>query len=621
MSIRPTAAPGEPPLRWHWDTPLVQSAHDPKVIFAAANKVFRSSDRGLSWTAVSGDLTSNANRDDIVTMGVKGSEIRFSRNDGIAAWPAIVTFAESPKRAGLYYAGTDDGNLQVSRDSGKSWTKVFDKLPGAPTGIYVSEVVPSRFAEGTVYATLDGHRQNDYETYIYASSDFGATWKSITDNLNGEIARTLTEDVKNPDVLYLGTETGLFVTLDRGRNWQRIKANLPTVRIDEITLHPRDNAMILATHGRALWILDHLEPIQEYAAAQQTTADARLFTPPPFAWYQRPARDRNYEFWGDQTFFGENPPQATVISWVNKKQVGDVRLRITDAAGREVRQISGSVLANNTKPGIQSACWDLRVEPVSLAGLVPQGAGEGRQGGRQGGQGEPRQPTRSPFGAGCPTVGGTGGGFGGFGGGATSPGPFVLPGVYNISLIVDGKTLDTKPLRVLADKDVALTEAERKRLFDMAMELHALQRRATEAAGPIVPLTRQLADIVKQVRDNAAVPDDVKSQVEALNKEVAAVSAKLVPPAGGGRGGGGRGGGEPSPIMRLSQAKNVLTGGMWPTQANINSYNESKTAIPAAIGEADAVLAKAQVLSATLAKHNITLTVPPRTKPTTEGVR
>ena len=113
MSVRPTPAPGEPALRWHWDTPLVQSPHDPKVIFAAANKVFRSADRGLSWTAVSGDLTDGANRDDIVTMGVKGSEIRFSRNDGIQAWPTIVSFAESPKRAGLYYAGTDDGNLQV----------------------------------------------------------------------------------------------------------------------------------------------------------------------------------------------------------------------------------------------------------------------------------------------------------------------------------------------------------------------------------------------------------------------------------------------------------------------------------------------------------------------------
>ena len=280
--------------------------------------MFRSPDSGLSWVAVSPDLTSNQDRDDIVTMGVKGSDISIASNDGIAAWPAIVSFAESPKRAGVLYAGTDDGNLAVTRDAGKTWTNVIEKITGVPKGIFVSEVVPSRFDEGTVYVTFDGHRQNDFETYIYASNDFGQTWRSIAANLKGEVARTLTEDLKNPDVLYLGTETGLFVSLDRGKSWKRLKANLPTVRIDEITLHPRDNAMILATHGRAIWILDHLEPIQEYAAAQTAASDAKLFTPPPSAMFRRPARDRNYEFWGDQTFFGENPPQAAVISWYSR---------------------------------------------------------------------------------------------------------------------------------------------------------------------------------------------------------------------------------------------------------------------------------------------------------------
>ena len=187
-----------------------------------------------------------------------------------------------------------------------------------PKGIYVSEVVPSRFDEATVYATFDGHRQNDFDTYVYASTDFGQTWRSIAANLKGEVARTLTEDLKNPDVLYLGTETGLFLSLDRGKSWQRLKANLPTVRIDEITLHPRDNAMLLATHGRTIWILDNLAPIQEYSAALTTTAAGKLFAPGPTAMFRRPASDRNYQFWGDQTFFGENPPQAAVISWYSR---------------------------------------------------------------------------------------------------------------------------------------------------------------------------------------------------------------------------------------------------------------------------------------------------------------
>jgi len=591
-------------------------------------------------TKVSNDLTNESNRDEIVTMGVKGSEINIARNDGIAAWPTIVTFAESPKRAGVLYAGTDDGNLHVTRDGGKKWDNVVSKIPSLPKEIYVSEVVPSRFDEGTVYATFDGHRQNDFETYIYASSDYGQTWRSIVSNIKGEIARTLTEDVKNANVLYLGTETGLFVTLDRGRSWNRIKANLPTVRIDEIVLHPRDNAMILATHGRAIWILDSLSPIQEYSAAQSTNADARLFSPAPSIMYRRPARDRNYEFWGDQTFYGENPPQAAVISWLLKRQVGEVKLRITDAAGREVREISGAVLSNVNKAGIRSACWDLRVQPT--AAPVPGGGGRGgeqggrqggeqggrqgggEQGGRQGGAGG-QQAQTSPFGAGC--GGGGGFGFGGFGGGGGgNPGPFVLPGVYTVELIVDGKTMDSKPLRVAADPDVVLTSAERKRMFDMAMEMHELHRRGTEIANLLTPVNRQMPELAKTVADRPNVPADVKAAFEALNKELSATMTRFAALAGGGgRGGGGGGaaggrGGAPAPdnpLARLALAKNGLMATMAPTEQTTRAYNDAKSQVPKVLADATALVARARDVSASLAKYDITLTVPPATPKTT----
>ena len=495
LGIRPVAAPGEPAARFHWDTPLALSPHDPKVVYAGANRFYRSSDRGLSWTAISPDLSKSQNRDEIETMGMKNSDIRIARNDGIVAWGTIVSFAESAKRAGVLYTGSDDGNLHVSRDGGKDWASVSDRIPNLPKETFVSEVVPSRFDEATVYATFDGHRNNDFETYIYASSDYGQNWRSIAANLKGEVARTLTEDQKNPDVLYLGTETGLFVTIDRGRSWQRIKANLPTVRIDEITLHPRDNAMILGTHGRAIWVLDNMAPIQEYAAAQAATVDAKLFAPAPAAMYRRPARDRNYEFWGDQTFYGENPPQAAVITWLLKKPAGEVALRITDAAGRPVREISGPVLANSNKAGIQSACWDLRVQPVPApAGAAGRGGDAAGRGGaaEQGGRGGAQTPPVSPFGAGC---GGGGGGFGGGGfggGGGGNPGPYVLPGVYNVSLVVDGKSIETRPLRVMADPEVSLTEVERKRMYDMAMEMHDLQRRVSDVNSAFTAVNRQI---------------------------------------------------------------------------------------------------------------------------------
>jgi hypothetical protein len=583
--------------------------------------------------AVSNDLTNEVNRDDVVVMGVKGSAVNIARNDGIQAWPTIVTFAESPKRAGVLYAGTDDGNLQVSRDGGKKGTNVFGKIPGVPKDVYVSEVVPSRFDEATVYATFDGHRQNDFETYVYASTDYGQTWRSIVSNLKGEVARTLTEDVKNPDVLYLGTETGLFVTIDRGRSWNRLKANLPTVRIDEIALHPRDNAMILGTHGRVIWILDSLAPIQEYAQVTSATSDARLFSTSPTVMYRRPSRDRNYEFWGDQTFFGENPPRAAVISWHLKRDVGDIKLRVVDAAGREVREISSQVLANVNKAGIQSACWDLRVQPGPTAAFAAAGAGGrggeqaggrgGEQGGRQGGPAG-QQPTQNPFGAGCGGGGGAGGGggFGGFGGG--NAGPFVLPGTYTVELIVDGKTADSKPLRVAADPEVVLTAVERKRMFDMAMEMHDLQRRGIEAGNLLAPINRQMPELAKAVASRSDLPADIKSAFEALNKELTETMTRFAALAGGGGrggGGGGRGGaGADNPLARVGQAKTGLMAGMSVTEQTTRAYSSSKTDVPKILADAQALVGKARDVSASLAKYNLTLTVPAATsKPTTSS--
>jgi photosystem II stability/assembly factor-like uncharacterized protein len=606
MTIRPVPGAKEPALRWHWDTPLVLSPHDARVVYAAANRVFRSPDRGLSWTPISPDLTSGADREETATMGVKGKDVNIAKNDGIVAWPTVVAFAESPRRAGLLYAGTDDGNLQVSRDAGKTWTNVISKIAGLPQGVFVSRVAPSRFDEGTVYATFDGHRQNDFETHIFASRDFGQTWTSIAGNISGEVARTITEDLKNADVLYLGTETGLFITIDRGKSWTHVKGNFPTVRLDEITLHPRDNAMLLATHGRAIWILDHLEPIQEFAAAQQT--EAKLFTPAPSVMYRRPARDRNYEFWGDQTFFGENPPQAAVISWSMKNPANEVKLRITDAGGREVREISGPVLANSVKPGIQSACWDLRVQPIPQ----PAQGGRGGQGGRgaQGGppQGAPATAPQSSFGAGCAQPAG---GFGGFGGGATNAGPFVLPAVYNVSLIVDGKTIDTKPVRVMADPEVLLTEAQRRQMFDMAMDVHELQRGAADGSSAISSLTRQLTDLSGGMDSRTDIPADVKGSIDALQKELATFAAKLTPPAGGrGFGGGGRGGANDNVAVRLAAAKNVLTGGMWPTEQSLRAFNDAKAELPRVVADLNAAIGRASTLSVALAKYNLTLTVP-----------
>ena len=243
-SIRPsttnvTNAEEGDSYRFSWDTPMILSPHDPGVLLAAANRVFRSTDRGDSWVAISPDLTTNADRDEIVTMGVRNDEIRISRNDGISNWGTIVSLAESPAKPGVYYTGTDDGVVSVSPDGGVTWRNITANLPGFPTGGWISEVVPSWAEAGRVYVTVDNHFDNDYEPYIWVSEDYGATFRSINSGLAGQNVRTLTEDHRNPDVLYIGTETGIFLSLDRGQSWRRLRANLPTVRVDEITLHPR----------------------------------------------------------------------------------------------------------------------------------------------------------------------------------------------------------------------------------------------------------------------------------------------------------------------------------------------------------------------------------------------
>jgi hypothetical protein len=341
--------------------------------------------------------------------------------------------------------------------------------------------------------------------------------------------------------------------------------------------------------------------------------------------YRRPARDHNYEFWGDQTFYGENPPQAAVLQWLLKKDAGTVQLKITDATGKEVREISGQVLANSNKAGLQAACWDLRVQPLPAAaggqrggrgeagpsspaagsqGAQPQAAGQ--PGARGGGQ------QANPFGAGCGGGGGAGGGgFGGLGGGGT-PGPFVLPGTYTVALVVDGKTVDSKPLKVAADPEVALTALERKKLFDMAMEMHELQRLATQVGGAVTPLNTRLGEISKAMASQPEVPADVKTSVEALLKEVGVIAPKFAQAAGGrGAGGGGRGAGAGDSLLgRIGQAKNGLMGGIWPGEQTMKAYADAKAQAPKAMADANAAIAKAATLSGALAKYKLTLTAP-----------
>jgi hypothetical protein len=700
-SIRPnannTTDPQPGAYRFHWDTPLMFAPNDPGILYAGGNKLFKSTDKGDTWTAISPDLTQNANRNEIPIMGVPAGQIRIglqgAGQDGIQSWPNIVAITESGKTPGVYYTGTDDGTVSVSKDGGKTWDKTLaDRMPGFVKGAFVSEVVASRYDAGTVYITSDAHRLNEYETHMWVSHDFGATFQSLNGNLHGEAVKTLTEDQKNPDVLYIGTETGIFLSLDRGKSWRRLKVNFPFIRTDEITLHARDNAMIVATHGRGMWILDHLSPIQEYTQASTGAADAHLFTPEP-ALQWRQWDDRNDEFWGHQFYVGENPPTQAVINMYFKKALNDVKLKITDSLGKDIRELV--VPTNKLQPGIQTMCWDQRVEPLPAAagaaaaagaggggnrgggggagaggaggGAGAAGAGAGgaidpalaaQFGGRGGGRGTTLPQPEAGYGAmnPCGAGGGGRGGGGGFGGaGGGSNGPLVLPGTYNVALLVDGKAVMTKPIKIVGDPMMQMTEAQRKRYYDVAMELHDMQRRGEQMATALGSLGAQLTDADAKLKDSKATPAE-KTQFTTFKTDFDALQAKFAAPAGGGGGRGGRGGGggaaagggrgaggggaaaggaaaagaadagpgappagfgapagppDRSLIGRVGTLKtNVLSFEEVPSDTYVKEFNELKLSVPKAMADANAFLVRAMGVSQTLKKYGITLTVP-----------
>jgi len=584
--------------RWHWDTPFIRSPHDPGVLIAAAQKVFRSSDRGDSWVAISPDLSSGADRDTIRTMGVLNSEVTIARNDGISNWPTLVSLAESPASAGVYYTGGDDGTVNVSRDGGASWQSVGDRLPDAPHMGWVSEVVPSSFSTGRVYVTIDNHLSNDYDPYVWVSEDFGMTFRSITEGLEGENVRTLTEDHRNGDVLYVGTETGIFLSLDRGESWRRLRANLPTVRVDEITLHQRDNAMIVATHGRALFILDHLEPIQEYVAA--TESDARLFSVPTALQFKM-MDDKNEEFWGHQYFVGENPPAEAIMQYYLDDEVRELSLRIMDESGHLVRELFAP--ENRRKPGIRTMCWDQRVEPV-LGGASGGFGGFGRGSGNADIEGVPTPPPAPGYLSRdiCET-------------GEDRPsgdvGPFVRPGTYHVALVVEGEVADSESMTIVMDSEVGLAGAERVAYDNVANDLHEMQRRGQHISLIVAQVHEEVTAAVDQMED-PEVPEALKADFDSFQEAWDEARVKFgVPRQQGGR---RFGGGQANPENVFGQVSGlkdeVLAFWEPPSDALIARYYDVKPALEAAMAEAENVLELARAMSARLAEAGISMTVP-----------
>ena len=559
-TIRPVPPRGEAPYRWNWNTPILMSPHDPSTIYVGANRVFKSTDRGQSWTAISGDLTEATDREGLSLMGQVAKDFTIAKNDGVQSYGNIVQLVESPKTAGVLYAGTDDGKVHMTKDAGKTWTDITGKFPGVPKNAYVSRLSASAHDVNVVYATFDNHRADDYGTYIYASVDGGNNFRSIGEGIpKGHAVTAMTEDPKNPGVLYSGSEFGLFVSPDRGGRWTRIKSNLPTVPIHEIVIHPRENDMIVATHGRSIWILDDITPLQQQAEAMKS--DAFLFDMKP-AMQFNPANNRG--FVTDKPFFGRNPTYGAGISYYLSKPQKNVALRIRDGAGTQVRELTGNDVRDGLGTGINRVYWDLRHQPLTPV-------------------------------AGQPAAGGGGGGGGGFGGGGNN-GPNVMPGDYRVTLLVDGKEVGTKTLRVTGDKDMTMTDAERRTWHDTALNLHEMQKVANAAAEAVTTLGTQMTAAEALLKTAANPPAAAKTAISDANTKLTDLRRRLgvgqQQGGGGGGGGGGFGGQQQNVRGQLGQVKGQLMGSTsMPTQQQIRITGELRTDMEKVVADTNALIA------------------------------
>jgi photosystem II stability/assembly factor-like uncharacterized protein len=365
-----TPLPANEPLRFNWNPGLAMSPHDPHTIYFGAHRLFTSHDRGDSWVA-SKDLTKAINRDTLTIMNVPGSQPMTAKNDGVAAYGTIVAIAESPVAPGVLWVGTDDGNLQVSRDAGETWTNVADNAAKFPVNYYAQAIEPSHFDAAAAYAAFDGHHAGDYKPYVFKTTDYGKTWTSLGANLppRGHV-NVVREDRFNRNLLFVGTEFGFFVSLDGGQGWTALMSNLPATTSDDVIVHPRDQDLVLATHGRSFYVLDDITALQQLRADVLTKSEHLFHPRPAIVWDEDKA---SWHGGGDEMFRAKNPPDAIVSYYLKAVASGAVRIQIADSDGKIVRDLEVSRDA-----GIHRVAVDLKKEPVTPGSYVVKLIANGR---------------------------------------------------------------------------------------------------------------------------------------------------------------------------------------------------------------------------------------------------
>lgn len=526
LDIRPEPTKGEKTYKWYWDTPFFISPHSHTRLYCAAERVFRSDDRGESWQTVSGDLSRGIDPSTFKVMDKYWSVDAVEKNVSTSLYGSIVSLAESPLKENLLYAGTDDGLIQITEDL-RTWRKI-ENFPGIPEYTFVSDILPSRFDENVVYATFNNHKRDDFKPYILKSNDKGKSWKSISGNLpdNGAV-NTIVEEPVNPNLLFVGTEWGVFFTVDGGANWVQLKSGIPTIKVTDIVIQEREKELVLATFGRGFYILDDYSPLR-IINKDFLNKEAFIFPIKDALMYIQKAGRYGQ---GAAYFKAPNPDYGAVITYYLKEvpktlkairkekekelfkkgeyipqpTVEELRLEadekppyliftITDEQGNMVRKINSSANA-----GINRVVWDLRYESHTPVNLKDN-------------KFEPTEKSNS--------------------------GLLAMPGKYfvSMSIIVRGeekKLFGTVEFKANVLNNTTLPAANRQELVEF-------QKKATELAKTVIGAQRFTDDLIKrtdfirQALNSYSAPFELFDRANKISKELSELQFKFTgsqPPA------------------------------------------------------------------------------------------
>ena len=461
-SIKPYPKQGEPKYRFNWNSAVAQSPTNPKVMYLGGQYVFRTINKGELWERISPDLTTN----DPAKQKQDESGGLSLDNSSAENHCTIVTIAESPLDEKMIWVGTDDGNLQLTRDGGKTWTNVVSNIQGLPANTWCSTVEPSRFDKATAYVTFDGHQTGDMKVYVFKTTDFGKTWKSLaTQSITG-FAHVVREDRVNPNLLFVGTEFGLFVSVDGGEQWAQFTGNLPPVPVRDIAIHPREHDVILATHGRGVLIIDDITPLRQITPQVLESVATILESRPSPILVPLSAQD----FPGDADFIGQNPTENATITYYLKDRhvIGDLKLEVYNAEGKLM-----ATLPAGKRRGINRVTWVTRQKPPKV----------------------PPSPNL---------------------GGPALVGLMVPEGVYTVKLIKDKDTF-TGQIKVIADPKSPHSAADRALQQQTILKLYQMQERMAFVDAVVTDARDQAKERAKKLDSKDEVAKDLEAFADKLD--------------------------------------------------------------------------------------------------------